>query len=557
MKKNFLYPVMALLMTLFAVSCSQEEIISNQKKRGIVSYAVNIPVANSVTRAVPNIPEGYTLRCILQLVDKDNANIANHRYVETLQTGQENVTFTFEAPESEYKCLFWADYVKTVAKGTEPADNLYTTTDLTAIGYNLQASAHADMFNTDAADAFYGALLDGSSSITLKRPFAKVSFSSSNAEYSGYNQIEISKFPAPSNFSVVSGSTTGIPATLSYTGNVVEGKWFSAYIFTSTSGSTMGEGNNIEFKLKDSTGAKPEKNLVIEGKNVPLTPNYDISADVTPGANNKTNITVTFPGDLVDPNAPQPLAVGDFIYKDGSYSKTYDAAKAVAIVFAIGAQGDDAIANYTGVTASKIAGYAMAISETTRATGYKTGETSATNTFPTGWTVNSNSTAPWEIDYKGMKYTKALMDKMGSYESALYTTAFNDFKSANSITAASNFSEWYIPSSRQLLDFFGYLLGCAGDNDKIPVIATNAALVTAYTSIPKGAYSINRDAIIFISSTISTVEGNALGLQITGPAAATTNLSDYAFGLMKDVKQYPMTGSAVIRPVLTIFEPAK
>lgn len=558
MKKFFTYPVMALFCLLFAVSCSQEEIVSNNPNGGLVSLSVNVPVSNPVTRAVPNIPTGYTLRCILQLVNSSGNEIIGHRYVEALASGQESIKFVFTAPAEAYKCLLWADYVKTPGSGdiADAVDNLYVTTNLKAIGYNLGGgTTHADMFNSDAADAFCGVIIDGSTSITLKRPLAKVTFASSEASYKVYDKIEVSNFPAPANFNVLDGTTgTSSKFTIAESSmiNATTGVWFSAYLFVGIGDSSMGDGNDIIFKLKNAS--TDSGNLTIPGEAVTLTENYDIIANVTPVAGGSTELEVTFPGGLIDPNDVS-LEIGDFINKDGSYSKNYDVDNAVAIVFALGAKGGDVLANYTGVTATGIAGYALAIGETNRAVGYKDGDNATTNTFPGNFEkVGTPGLDSWGNDYNGMIYTKKMMDTFGSYESKAFVTNFNSFKTDNAISEGSKIgiSEWYIPSGHQLLDAFGLLLGCEG-SDVVPAITKNDTFVAAYKKTGKGAYAYNGAAANIYSSTITAVAGSALAVQVKTTTAGSINLDDYSI-VVANVKQASMASTAMLRPVITLFE---
>lgn len=544
MKKNFLFTVMALFMTLFAASCSQEEIISdnNSKEGGTVSVAVNIPVNNPVTRAVPNIPEGYKLRCILQLVKENGDNIENERYVEEVISGSDRVTFTFNAPTESYKCLFWADYVK--AEGNTDisnADNLYNTQDLKNITY--MQNAGSEMFNNDAADAFFGVTLAPTtasgelSAVTLTRPFTKITFSDTKEGYKDYTKITVTNLPAPTGFNVLTGAATGNAgkgeqAVISSSELAIENnKWFSVYLFTNANDAKLGKGNNIEFTLKTTSGE--ETKLSFNGENIPLTPNQEVNATVDPESKGDTTIDVIFPDEMNDATKPK---VGQFLYKDGTWGDEFKADNTIGIVFATKNNSITDNSNYgDSYTGKEIAGYAMAITNVTKG-GTKKG---------TGFTVNTtydgNETIIWATgDYNGYKYTNENWGT-GTYGTG---TAFNweQWVTTNSIPESTkNLSSWYIPSPRQLLDLVGLIWGL-GDDKGVAAIEKNTALITAYnTAIDNKGDAFLTTKFNWISSYVTTNTGNTAGIQCEN--SAITKL----FEVNAD-------NSPTTRPVLTIFK---
>lgn len=551
---------MATLMLLFAASCTQEEIIpaGNQQGRD-VSLSVNIPVNNPVTRAVPSIPQGYKLRCILQLIDGSNNPIADQKYVNDVPAGSESTTFTFKAPGEAYKCLFWADYVKAPASGNigEATDNIYTTTDLKAIGYTPDAGD--EMFNNDAADAFYGVSLDVNAStapapVTLIRPFAKITMKSSDAEYTDYDKIKITKLPAPTGFNVLTGKTDKNAAIVSGDLAIEGGKWFSAYLFTSSSAANLGAGNDIEFTLTDSEGVAQAKNLKFAGTDIPLTQNTTTTGDVKPGANDNVNVDVTFPGDLEDPNKMQ---VGDFIYKDGTFGKTFKAASetnpAIGIVFALKTDAITDASEYNKV-GKKIAGYAMGLTSVTRLVLGKTGK--LPDPLPT---ITANGDNPWtEGDYNGFTYTNALLtEEVLGIESQAFT-AYQTWLTDNAIDeGTTNLSSWYIPSGRQIQDIGSMLFGYKASASATEVDETvkNATFRSAYdaavTSLSDAATLDNGvgSGPCWIMSSYVPTGGETL-------AAITTNRTDTApiVSINPHTPKWGPGSKVCIRPVLTIFE---
>lgn len=560
MKKNFLFTAMAFVMGLIAASCSQDEIISSKDQTGggTVSIAVNIPVNDPVTRVAPTIPDGYKLRCILQLVkSSDNSDITDGRYVQEVAAGSEKVTFTFNAPSDAYKCLFWADYVKgTVADVATDADNIYNTADLKAIGYT--ANAGSEMFNSDVADAFYACSLEPASGsgtlapITLKRPFTKITFTDSQSAYSDYTKITITDLPAPTGFNVTTGETTGYAgkgshSQISSSELAIEGgKWFSTYLFAGSNQTNLGTGNDIKFELKKEDSGSSEK-FSLSGSSITLAGNTEVEATVAPKRNGDTTIDVIFPGEMVNPNK---LAVGDYINKDGTWSREFSD-QAVAIVFAL--KNDKIIDNSTYTSEKMPIAYAMAFEETGRTTGYKDGENKESNSFPTNWIESANK--DWTTsDYSGLAYTTNITTTLGDYPSKLFSTEMSKFKTNNAFTESENLSDWYIPTARQQLDMFGLLLGYAGStNPAVPTIIKNDTFANAYAQSGKGAYSYNRDELIFMSSTV-VAQSFALVFNLTRKVEGSTSLADYEI-IDQTFKSSNMgSASVVIRPVLTIFD---
>lgn len=559
MKKNFLLATMALFMTLFATSCSQEEIISDNDSKGggTVSVAVNIPVNNPVTRAVPNIPEGYKLRCILQLVKSDdNSNIADGRYVQEVTAGSEKVTFTFNAPSDTYKCLFWADYVKEDVD----ADNIYTTTDLKAIGYTDNAGS--EMFNGDVADAFYACSLEpvtgngALASITLKRPFTKITFKDGQSAYTDYTKITIKDLPAPTGFNVMNGETAGYAGKDAYTDSkissseltVENGKWFSAYLFASSNKENLGTDNDIVFELKKADNTSSGE-LKLNGASITLTENVEVEATVEPKKDGDTSIDVIFPDGMVDPNA---LAVGDYILKDGTFSKTYDKENAIAVVYALASEikdNDDISSDYQKST--NITGYAVALQNVATEDRayisspiYSAKDNITEVTVPKWPTMSVTSTSHV---YRGYALTSILLSYVKTYEettgknesnqdingnSPLFD-AYNTWIQTNTPTNTDNISNWYIPSFTQQELLFNKLLVTESLNQSLANILNKTFLT-------------GTSATFFLSSTIANE---------TQLNAYTLELKDAVLSIKSTIGKCSMCdGRGNIRPVLTIFE---
>ena len=532
---------MVLFALLFA-ACNSEEIVNGQAMdKGPVTLSVNIPAGNSVTRVAPSVPEGFVLRCIMQLVNTGGKAIDGQRYVQQVAAGSESVTFTFEAPADYDGAMFWADYVK-MGSETDIAsvpDHLYTTTDLTAIGYNT--ANIATLFNNDAADAFAGYMLNGSTSITLKRPFTKLTFKSADAAYADYTEIAVTELPAPTGYNVKNGTTTGVATDIaSESLSIADGVWFSTYLFVGSNNATMGEGHDIKFTLSKADGASV--NLLMPGENITLTENYNVTADVTPSASSKEEVTVTFPGEMVDPSKPQAMAIGDYINKDGSFTKAYDADNAVAVVFALTGKTDNS--NYGG---KMVAGYAMALKGS-----YQDGEATK-NLSAAAATVDKldvSSISPVTVndalfaDGYGIELWNNVSSLM---DGILIATNFPAWKALNEVTA--NVSEWYVPTPAMLADMAGMLY-----NDGwtlTPIAGSTTAVFPTKNEVFSAAYRAGSSEELAYTETGK----NCLTSGVTAEGKLVTVQPNVTGKELKQILPGKASNAIALRPVLTVFEP--
>lgn len=203
MKKILLYSTLALGVGL--CSCSQEDLGESpaQAVGQPVTVSVQLPgeVGNDgLSRAVPSIPAGHKLRCILFVSDSDDST-ADIRQEVIAENANDNIAFTFIPPADTYTCSFWADFVKADADGDGTYDDLYYNTKSLP---DVTFAENAPLFNNEACDAFTGNFTANdltNGTVTLKRPFAKVNFiakeditsvsSVSVSSYSVYNGVDI------------------------------------------------------------------------------------------------------------------------------------------------------------------------------------------------------------------------------------------------------------------------------------------------------------------------------------------------------------------------------
>lgn len=514
MKKS-LFSLLGLAGLLGMASCSEEIDAPAASEGGkAVTVTVNIPLADNVSRAVPAIPDGYKLRCVMQLLDAHGNPMADQRVVNEVEAGAEDVRFSFIAPADGYQgAMFWADYVKELDQ-----DYLYTTADLKAVGYN--AANVADAFNNDAADAFYGYLLSGNTSITLQRPFTKITFKCADNSYAAYTAVKATSMAAPTGFNVVNGSTNGFDTSLASGDLAVgaNGEWFSVYLFVgNNAGATLGEGNDIDLAL---SGAEPALDLVIKGENVPLTRNYDITALVSATSGDITDITVQFPGGMVDPDKPREIEVGDYVNADGSYTQAFDAATAVAIVYAV----------------DETKAYAMSLWNTARKALFATEDAYTGSVTLSQDLFNGPFTSKYWTDF--LTATQALPSDL--------KTGFDTFATEHPLTG-SELSSWYAPSPAEMKTIVGMLFNDgsytlkSNDGFKIDFPAQNSAFVKAFrTALGEDAlFSINGSPLNYFTGIIGD-NSKALCVQL--------NETDKTFGSASA----KTTTMLAIRPVLSL-----
>lgn len=552
MKKNFLYPMMALCMMLFTASCSQEEVVTDSSRPEITTMNVNIPGNGDVnTRAMPTIPEGYKLRCLMQVVDATGTAIQGNEYKQALAVPAEgSLTFSFTTPVAGYKVLFWADYIpQETAELT--ADHLYATTDLTqGISYVESKLEDGSLFNNAAADAFFGKAEDGNSSVTLIRPFSRLNIKPASEvaeEYSSYNRITV-EMKVPAGINILTGAALATTKTIKYNGATQDKYWFNNFVFTGNTTANLGEGNDIKIVFTKEGETADTKTVTIAGEDVTTVENAHINVNVKPIDGSQSSVTVTFPEDLIDPNAPKPLAIGDYIYADGTNG--IDPNNAVAIVFAMGAQGGDIIGNYENADGKEIAGYAFAINTTsrTRLTASNDSEGTTLNTWLKG-SVEGQSL--FSSEKYGITTSDAFLKLFtdNSYTSPL----IDEFKTWTDVIP--NTSKWYIPTASQLKDIAGLLFNTGDEttfktsnkttNPKYP--GQNTTIRAAYDSV-KGekAFSGNTGNAGFLLTVDLVSDAN-------GPLVVVqTNESVTPMTVGTRVNSTEC--SLIIRPVITLFK---
>ncbi|MDR0972989.1 MAG: hypothetical protein LBM61_03265 [Prevotellaceae bacterium] len=175
MKKN-LFLGGLLVLGLLAACTQIEQPPTGGESGDLVTLTVQRE-ADPVTRAEPVVPDGYKLRYILEIRDK-----AATTPRPTQRFEQDNGSFAFILDEGTYDFLLWADYIPEAAELSKAKypDKYYDTQDLTKV--SRTTAVPDSIAECIAMDAFFGSIIDRDKeanvdlelSVTLKRPFARI-----------------------------------------------------------------------------------------------------------------------------------------------------------------------------------------------------------------------------------------------------------------------------------------------------------------------------------------------------------------------------------------------
>ena len=490
MKKNLFYSLMALFVVLFA-SCGQEEIVSDNgtEINAPVTISVQAPVNNVFSRAV-TIPDGYTMQCIMQLLNADGNKIGD-QVTKPVTDGKVSFTISVDEQKEVSKALFWAEYVPE----SGAANKVYNTADLRAVGYN---TASFDLTNDAlmaASDAFCGKLETiGNASVTLKRPFANVSVKPKNPEVAAQaDKLEIT-YNALSGYDILEGKCSATTPVTYTNANFAsaDGNWFANFFFAPS---------NVGKFTEEITMAKFE---IGDG-------NFDIEVGVDP-----------------DYEALE-MKVGSYINAEGKVVR--DAADAVGIVFKMEAIGSDVPANYPVALQGKtIVGYAVAIENV--AAGRQ-------SLNPDGVLTNLVETAASMTN--GTQITEALLTSIGD---VAFKTTYEKWVGEHSLSS-ENLSAWYIPTLSQLSAFMGTLFTMKG------VSATGSE---DFRNLPEFEFAngkmFDRETIATVNYASSTINNQS---NVSGVRINVNNGVIDAQEAGIDVKG-KANQQALCRPMITIFK---
>ena len=376
MKKYHLYLWIVALVGLIT-SCSQDETdaLPTDTNANRVTLTASLPAdfvqpQPKSRAALPTAPADHKLRCILEVWDTEAAPSLKIRQEICPANGDTEIAFSFDlATAGKYKALLWADYISN-NQGTTPqdiagltgvvsyGDKYYTTTNGLK---EVEISTTLPIY-PEEGDAFYTnteftkdekALTIPT--VTLTRPFMKLTIAEKNAErFASCNQV-IARFNTLCKFDVATGNATGtrnygLPAANGHRnyGNdiTIGGKTCETliclYLFANEADGTMGD-IKLEF-----TSSDPNKSLptVTIPAGIPLKRNYCVNAAgnlIGEPSSSTVNMTVDIKSDWTGTEEETTSAtVAAYYYKNNTWStenKTTNDNPIIGVVYKVNDDG--------------------------------------------------------------------------------------------------------------------------------------------------------------------------------------------------------------------------
>lgn len=512
--KKFASAIPAAVLALSMASCSS----TDEPAIGAASditIGVSAPVA-SISRAALELPEGYTMHCILQLLDENNEAVGEQKNaVIDATTGTGTFTITASDQETGVKALFWAEYIDAAGK------SVYNTADLKAISYSNTSFDLANTAAMAATDAFCGKLdaLKNGENVTLTRPFANINFIPTNPDKVAAAKKLTVTYTAPTAYNIFNGTATET-AELTFTNSSFDAAatpWFSTFVFAPVDKTAL----DSEIVIALSEGLT--QTVTVESGKVPLNRNFQINVGATIGDLELSDITI---GVGVDPEYSKPEApkfeVGAYVNAAGEAVATAD--EAAGIVFYVGALGDDAIANYDAKFAGKtIKGYAVALENVSKGRQNLNPEL-VPGLSATTWANGAEGTASFLSDFAG----------------SAFATTFTEWKEGHAVSG-DNVTEWYIPALKQLTTWL-FMLYPTNTGDP----ATGSE---AFKALFPRSDIFDRAPIVTVNYASCTINNNGNISCVRMNAGDTPNAQAAQITTATQTNQ-----SALCRPMITIFE---
>ena len=507
-------------------ACSQDEpgVAAPGAQPGDIT--VNVVTSDAFTNRSAATVDGYTLKCVMQLMADDGTQIGSQSIIDASAGAASFVVTPTDLDNGATHILFWAEYVP---QGTSGAPKVYDSSDLTSVKVNPVTLGKAQW---GAADAFAGtldAITDGAT-VTLTRPLSKVCFMPTNpADAHGQSHLTV-RFDAPSAYDVQSRTVaTPVEAatvTLEDDGfDPMVDPWFEAMIICPEN-ITM-----LDSEIEMTLSGRIDQSIIIPGGKVPADPNkiVRISAEITEEPSQDINISVSV-GDLDytnDPDREVEMKVGSYIRADGR--ATMDPRSAVGIVFAMEAIGGDSPENYPEQFHGKtIKAYAVALENT----GARTALTA--KDALSGFTHNNTIT-------NGTQYTATMLDAFGADSKT--TEAFTTWTSAHQHTG-TDVTEWYIPTGTQLETWLQMLASVKLFSDASQTVGPSGS-ADFRALFPEGNL-FDRTPVQQVKYLSCSVNSGNL------PSGCTLAPGDPMTGTFGQFSK--PTNPCVVRPFLTIFE---
>lgn len=427
MKKILLYSTLALGVGL--CSCSQEDLGESpaQAVGQPVTVSVQLPgeVGNDgLSRAVPSIPAGHKLRCILYVSGNGETPVRQ----ETVPADAGGtISFTFTPATDTYTCSFWADFVSDTDTNADGRydDLYYDTQRIPDVTYSSTLADGHSFYNNDACDAFTGHFTAAEvrgGTVVLKRPFAKVNFKEKTSEVSG--NIAVTGYAVNNGMNITDGTVSETRVNLpDYSGAVAgDGVWFCNYLFAD------GKSTRLPESISMTVGDGGATSISTDGRLLNANTQYNLSFEA--------NV-----GEVVP--APQ---VGDYFFTDGTWASSLEENKNVAgVVFAVKGDGtgsaieNDVIDYYSDANgATDVLAWVVAAKDAGSGKGFYTGRAAK---------LPSDLGTDGANDIKGYANTGLWYTPSNTEYEAVATAKAYDV----TITGETPNSGWYLPAAGQLM----------------------------------------------------------------------------------------------------------
>ena len=524
MKRILLYSTLALGTGLF--SCSQEDLMeqgSAPQAGRPVTISVQLPSevgSDAVSRALPAIPDGHQLRCILYVSGNGETPV---RQETVLADAGGTISFTFTPATDTYTCSFWADFVSgTDTNADGRYDDLYYDTQrIPDVTYSSTLADGHSFYNNDACDAFTGhftaAEVTGGT-VVLKRPFAKVNFIAKE-DITSVSSVSVSSYSVYNGVDIMTGaintdSKFELSCTSASVADATNKVLFFNYLFADGTSTKLPA--SISFKLGETDGTISTKELVLNANTL-----YNLEFSTQSGA------MVTSP------------KVGDYFFTDGTWASSLEENKNVAgVVFAVKGDGtgsaieNDVIDYYSDANgATDVLAWVVAAKDAGSGKGFYTG--SAAN-LPSGLGTDGAN------DIKGYANTGLWYTPSNTEYEAVATAKAYDV----TITGETPNSGWYLPAAGQLMALVN-VYAENNNNDQGNALAVKNSLQLIESEQTDGTALMGSGYYWTSSGSMSngSVAAYRVGFHETknyGKNGANTSL----------------TSGSYVRPVLTIFKSA-
>ena len=333
MKKYHLYLWIIALVGLMT-SCSQDETdaLPTDTNANRVTLTASLPAdfvqPQLKSRALPAAPTAHKLRCILEVWDTEDTPALKIRQEICPSAGDAEIDFSFDlATAGTYKALLWADYIPANQEkssqeiaglaGVDSYGNKYytTTNGLKEVEISITLPIYPEEGDAFFASAEFTKAEKALTipTVTLTRPFMKLTIAEKNAERFASCKHVIVHFNTLYKFDVATGNATGIknyglPAAnghRNYGNDITIGgqtceTLICLYLFANAEDGTMGD-IKLEFASSD-----PDKSLptVTIPAGIPLKRNYCVNAAgnlIGEPSSSTVNMTVDIDSDWTTP----------------------------------------------------------------------------------------------------------------------------------------------------------------------------------------------------------------------------------------------------------------